>query len=236
MKLVRSDDPTIADVCDSIACTYTEMGDVTKAFEFLDRATKIHEANNPDRMARTVFCLAMNHLRNHDPDRALTALKHCWKLQGLTEEQVAVSRYPKHSGDIVLLARIELAKGNKDSALQLASKTVSIRKGILGNKGPRVADSMFLVARMLRDDGKDALAAKLLREIVDMSVGMVEMQGQLARALWTLYTIEEGFGNRQEAEELIARARHVRAGIEGREGADEDSDEGFARLVPWLLP
>lgn len=36
-------------------------------------------------------------------------------------------------------------QNKKEEALQLASKTITIRKSILDNKGPRVADSMFIV-------------------------------------------------------------------------------------------
>ena len=238
-KLVQPTSPAIADVYDSIACSYTEIGDVTKAFEYLDKATKIRYSNNPDRMARTFAILAMTHLRAGNPDEALSALKNCWRLQNLTEEQIALSKYPKHSGDIVLLSRIQYAQGNTQSALDLASKSISIRQGILGNKGARVADSMFLVAYMLRNDQKPALATKLLREIVDMSQGLVDMQGHLARALWTLgrmaeQDIERG-GNIHEAEELKRKAREVRDKIEGRETEDEDTDEAFSKLVGYML-
>ena len=236
LKLVDENDPAIADVYDSIACSYTEINDVPNAYACLDKAVKIHEANDPDRMARTLFILSMTHLRAKDPDKALKSLRECWKQQNLTEEQVAVSRYPKHSGDIVLLSRIEYAKGSRGKALELASRTITMRKGILGNKGPRVADSIYLVAKMLRESQKDALATRLLREIIEMSSGMVEMKGHLARALWTLSTMEAGFDNRDEAVKLAEKAREVRGNIVGRETLDEDTDEAFNKLVPWLLP
>jgi hypothetical protein len=186
-------------------------------------------------MGRTWFINSMAHLRAGDPDKSLKALQKCWELQGLTQEEVEKSRYPKHSANLVLLSRIEAAKGNKELSLQLVSKTISIRKDILGNKGPRVADSMYIVAGMLREQGRDAVAAKMLREIVDMGRGMLEMRPQVARALWMLGRIEEGFGNVEEAEKLKANAKQVRSEIEGREGDDEDSDTGFASIVPWLL-
>ncbi|KAH0545465.1 hypothetical protein FGG08_000466 [Glutinoglossum americanum] len=235
LELVESDSPEIANVYDSIACSYTEMNNVEQAFEYLEKAMRIHDAKGPQGRARTCAILAMTHLRARNPDQALEALKECWQLQNLTEDQIADSKYPKHSGDIVLLSRIQYAKGNKESALQLASRSINIRKGILGNKGPRVADSMFLVSSMLRDNQKDALAAKLLREVVDMSQGIVDMEGHLARALWALGGMEEEVGNWGEGEELRKRARAAREGIEGREGGDEDSDEGFGRLVGYML-
>lgn len=209
LKLVEPGAPAIADVYDSIACSYTEMGYMTKAFEYLDKATKIHQAKDPQRMARTCAILAMTSLRAGNPDHALEALNDCWRLQNLTQDDISISKYPKHSGDVVLLSRIQYAQGNKESALQLASKSITIRKGILGNKGPRVADSMYLVASMLLDSQKDALAAQLLREIVDMSQGMENMKGHLAKALWALGKIEE-VRNPDEAEQFMRMAKEVR--------------------------
>ena len=235
LKLVPSDDPAIADVYDSIACALTEMGDTGQAFKTLKKAVEIHKANNPDRMARTDAILAMTYLRAGSPDQALEAIKDCWRLQNMTEHQLEKSRYPKHSGDIVLLSRIRYAQGDHESALELASKSITIRKGILGAKGPRVADSMFLVAKMLADEGKIASALKLLREIVEMSQGMVEMKGHRARALWTLARLESESGDAEDVDKLKQEARLTRDGIEGRETEDVDTDEDIAKLVGYML-
>src|SRR5271169_5158064 len=106
-RLKHSDpsSPVIADVYYSIACAYTEIGNMSEAFGYLDKAKAIHLANNPNRMARTSAIYAMTYLRAGQLDQALQAMRKCWELQGLIEEQIAASRYPKHSGDIVLLAR-----------------------------------------------------------------------------------------------------------------------------------
>lgn len=233
--MVGPDDDSIADVYDSIACSYTEMNDLTKAYEYLDKAKEIRLAKKSERMARTNAIYAMTHLRAGKTDLALKALKDCWSKQNLTEEQISVSRYPKHSGDIVLLSRIHYARGNYVSALELASKSITIRQGHFGNKGPRVADSMYLVATMLNRDQKVSLAAKLLREIVDMSQGMLEMNGHLARAMWALANLENQNGNEAGAEELRQKAREVRGRIEGKEAPDEDTDEAFGALVGYML-
>ncbi|KAI9765919.1 MAG: hypothetical protein M1840_007060 [Geoglossum simile] len=235
LKLVEPDSPEIANVYDSIACSYTEMNNVTKSFEYLNKAMEIRNAKGSRGKARTCAILAMTYLRAHNPDQALTALNDCWRLQNLTREEISASKYPKHSGDIVLLSRISYAQGKKELALQLASESINIRKGILGHKGPRVADSMYLVACMLRDSKKNTPAANLLKEVVDMSRGVVGMEGHLARALWALGVMDEEAGNRSGAEEFKNRAREARSKIEGREWADEDTEEGFARLVGYML-
>jgi tetratricopeptide (TPR) repeat protein len=117
----------IADVYDSIACAYTEIGDTSKAFAYLDKAKAIHLANDPDRMARTSAIYAVTYLRAGQPGEALKATRKCWELQGLTEEQIAASQYPKYSDDIALLARIYHAQSDIEAALQLASKSITIR-------------------------------------------------------------------------------------------------------------
>ena len=129
-------------------------------------------------MARTNAIYSMTRLRAGKPDLALEALKDCSRKQNLTEDQIAVSRYPKHSGDIVLLSRTHYAQGNYVSALELASKSITIRQVHFGNKGPRIADSMYLVATMLARDRKLSIAAKLLRETVELSQGILEMNDE----------------------------------------------------------
>ncbi|KAK7743150.1 hypothetical protein SLS53_004235 [Cytospora paraplurivora] len=235
--LEEPDSPPIADVYDSIGCSYTEMGDVSQAFRYVEMATAIHNAHDPKRMARTDAIRAITCLRAQRPQNALEALQHCWQLQGLTQEQVAESKYPKHSGDIVLLGRIRWAQGDRIEARQLVSRTIGIRKGLFGNNGgPRVADSLFQLAIMLSADGELVLAAKLLRDVVDMGANATEMRAHNARALWFLAGAEEQLGADQEGVEALRdQARSRRAQIEDREYDDEDSDDGFMRLVSWML-
>jgi tetratricopeptide (TPR) repeat protein len=234
-QLEEPNSPPIADIYDSIACSYTELGMVSEAFEYLSKAADIHHAHNPLHMARTKAIYAMTHLRAEQPQEAQESLLHCWRLQGLTEDQVTHSKYPKHSGDIILLARIKYALGLKEEAQQLASRTISIRRGLYGNKGPRVADSLFLVAQMLQSDGEAVLAAKLLRTVVEASEDVLEMQGHLARALWFLAGAENEIGDKNRAEELRLEAKTVRDKIRGTEAITEDTDESFMNLVGWML-
>lgn len=234
-KLSGPNTVPVAAVYDSIACSYTEMGDVKSAFEILEKATAIHLQNDPNGMARTKAIWALTYLRAGQPQEALQALLDCWKLQNKTQTQIEESRYPKHSGDIMLLARIKYVQGQKDEGQKLASRTISIRKGLLGDKGPRVADSTFVVARMLEAEGEDVLAAKLLREVVDMSRGMLEMKGHLARACWFLAHLEKKLNHPVEAEELLRRAKEEKSKIEGKECPDEESDEAYLSLVGWML-
>ena len=224
-----------------LLCALTEMGDIDQAFAILDKAVAIHNANDPSRMARTNAILAMTHLRAGNAEQALKAIQDCWRLQDMTEDKLEKSKYPKHSGDIVLLSRIRYMLGDRNSALELASKSIIMRKSMFGARGARVADSMYLVAKMLADENKFASATKLLRDIIEMSQGLLEMRGHRARALWTLARWEEKTANmmnssdQNEIRKLKQEAREVRHSIEDRETEDVDADEDFAKLVGYML-
>lgn len=226
---------TIAEVYDSIACSYSEIGDVPQALEYLAKADAINFAHFAKSSGRTQAIYSLAYLRGDQPAKALEALHLCWKLQNKTQEEIAQSQYPKHAGDIVLLARIQFALGQKEEGQRLASRSITIRREIYGSKGPRVADSIFIVARMLAAAGEQVVAARMYGEIIEMSRGMVEMKGHLARALWFLASIEELLENPAEAERLRKDAKDERAQIQEREVPDEDTDEAFMGLVGWML-
>ena len=208
---------------------------VTEAFQYLSKATAIHNAHNPLHMARTYAIYAMTHLRAEQPNEALAALKKCWQLQNLTEEQIIESRYPKHSGDIVLLARIKYTQGLRHEAKQLASRTIAIRRRLYGDKGPRVADSMFLVARISLATDENASAANMLCAIIDMSRGASELQGHLARALWFLGILERRLGDAVSAEKLKVEALSERNKLGERDNLIGETDHYFESLVGWML-
>lgn len=235
LKLVLADDPVIAHVYNSVACALTEMGNEVQAFAILDKAVAIYSANNSSRMARTNATIAMTHLQAGNAEQALKAIQGFWRLRDMSEENLETSKYPIHSGDMVLLSRIRYMLRDPKSALEPASKSISMWKNMFGARGTRVADSMYLLAKMLADDKKFASATKLLREIVEMSQGLIEMRGQCARALWTSAQWEAEITNSDEIRKLQQEAREIRDNIEDRETEDVDTDEDFAKLVDFML-
>jgi tetratricopeptide (TPR) repeat protein len=237
-QLEGAESPGVADVCDSVACALTELGDVAQASPYLDRATAIHNAHDPTKMSRTLAIRALACLRGGQAEDSLEAIRECWRLQGgLTQEQVEASRYPKHSGDVMLLARILWLQGKKGEAQEFASRTIKMRRGVYGERGgPRVADSIFTVARMLEERGEVVLASRMLKEVVEICGDAPEMKAHLARAFWFSAGMEAKMdGHEDDVAELRERAREARSRIEGREWPDEDTDEGFMRLVSWML-
>lgn len=228
----------IAQVLDSIACSMTEIGDWEKALEQLHKAESISLARQNRKSSRTEFIYSMTYLKANQLDKALDRLHNCWMLQGKTQEEIAQSQYPKHPGDIVLLGRIRYAEGTDEArkeGLQLVSQSISLRRGIFGAKGPRVADSIFHVSLMMAGQNEYNIAAKMLSEVVDMSRGMEEMQCQLTRALWFLGSFEDELSNPEGARKYRDEAKRERLKLTDREVPDEDTDAGFLGLVTWML-
>ncbi|KAK3381006.1 tpr repeat-containing protein [Podospora didyma] len=223
---------------------------------YLERAMAIHNAHDPSKMSRTLTIRAMTCLRAGEAEQALDAIRACWGLQKMTKEQNEASRYPDRSGDIMLLVYIYWLQGKKVETRKLASRTITMRRGVYGVKGgPRLADSLFTVALMLHEEGKSTRAARLLREVVEISGDAPGMRTHLARALWFLAGIEdditkaskesrESSGTTQNSteekltgpEDMRERAKAVRKSIEDREWADEDSDEGAWGLLSRSQP
>ncbi|KAI9877672.1 MAG: hypothetical protein M1830_003152 [Pleopsidium flavum] len=115
---------------------YTETDKVTQAFEYLDKAVKTHQVKNPHGMARTYAVLAMTFLRAKrnktlPPDQALGVLNERWRLQDLTEEDIAGSKYPSTAAILSICHASDVyAQGNKEAALKLASKSINIGRAI----------------------------------------------------------------------------------------------------------
>ena len=233
--LEEPNSPPIAAVYDSIACSLTETGNTAEALEWLIKADAIALAHASKRSARTMAIYAMTYLRADQPEKALESLLECWKLQGKAEKEISESKYPKHSGDIILLGRIKHAMGEKKEGQCLASRSLTMRRGTYGAKGPRVADSMFIIARMMEGDGEDIVASRMLTEVIQMSSNMAETKGHLARATWYSAAIEERLGDVPGAEELREAAKKTRLEIDGREVADEDTDDSFSGLIGWMM-
>ncbi|CAG9951936.1 unnamed protein product [Clonostachys rosea f. rosea IK726] len=211
-----ADSTAVADVCDSVACSYTEIGDTDNAFKYLQRATDIHNFHDPNEMTRTTAIEAMTYLRAGKPDESLGAIVKCWRVQGKTQEEIENSPYPKHSGDIMLLSRIYWQQGKKKQAQELTSHALKMRRGTFGESGgPPVVDSLFALARILEDFEEYAHAAQLLRQIVTISGDTPDMKPHLARAYWFLANVEAQIdqgGN--HVAELRNKARESRKTID----------------------
>ncbi|KAL8736413.1 MAG: hypothetical protein Q9166_000205 [cf. Caloplaca sp. 2 TL-2023] len=136
---------------------------------------------------------------------------------------------------MVLLARIRERQGRFEEATSLASKALSFRQKLLGNR-LKTCDSLYQVAGILNMRGNVASAIDLLNECVTISQSLPEGEGQLARAWYKLHTLYAQEGKIKQSEEAEDKARASRKKIlRGSELVEDDSEESYDRLNLWML-
>lgn len=84
-------------------------------------------------------------------------LKRCPSLKNFTDDTFLQTGNPRFSGDMVLLSRIRAQQGQLDDAMRLASKALTFRQTMLGNR-LKTCDSFYDVAGFLCKQRKDAAA------------------------------------------------------------------------------
>ncbi|KAL8824919.1 MAG: hypothetical protein Q9170_008000 [Blastenia crenularia] len=94
-------------------------------------------------------------LRMGKADEAEEILKRCPPLKDVTDETFLKTGNPRFSGDMVLLARIRERRGGLEEATGLASKALSFRQKLLGNR-LKTCDSLYQVASILTIRGNVA--------------------------------------------------------------------------------
>jgi tetratricopeptide (TPR) repeat protein len=154
---LQSDDPLIASSLNNIALAYTEMDCLNKAYEIHQQAIDIRLRTRSDRIGNSYSNMSSLLLRMGKPDEAEEMLKRCPSLQDFTDEAFLQTGNPRFSGDMVLLSRIRLAQGRLDDAMRLASKALSFRQKLLGNR-LKTCDSLYDVAGLLHQQGNVASA------------------------------------------------------------------------------
>ncbi len=152
-----SDAPLIASSLNNIALSYTEMGDLEKAYENHQKAIDIRLATQSDRIGNSYSNMSSLLLKMGKPDEAEEMLARCPSLKDFTDETFLNTGNPRFSGDMVLLSRIRLRQGRLDDAMRLASKALAFRQGMLGNR-LKTCDSLYDVASLLVRTGNEASA------------------------------------------------------------------------------
>ena len=155
--LLGSDDPQIASSLNNIAIAYTETGDLEKAFAIHEKAIDIRLRTKSDRIGNSYSNMSSLLLRMGKLDEAEEMLKRCPSLKDFTDDTFLKTGNPRFSGDMVLLSRIRSRQGLLDDALRLASKALTCRQTLLGNR-LKTCDSLYDVAGFLCQLGKDASA------------------------------------------------------------------------------
>jgi tetratricopeptide (TPR) repeat protein len=150
-------DPFIAFSLNNLAIAYTEIPDLEKAAELHQQAIAIRLQNNSDRIGNSYSNLAVLLLRMGKPDEAEATLMKCPSLKNCTDETFLNTGNPRFVGDMVLLSRIRRAQGRIQDALRLASKALSWRQQVHGNRF-KTCDSLYDVATLLHQQQRSASA------------------------------------------------------------------------------
>lgn len=234
LKIWRSNlpprDPLIAYSLNNLALAYTEMNDLKSARTAHDEAISIRLESAPHRIGNSYINLASLLLRMEKPDEAENTLAKCPSLKDFTDGTFLATDNPRFSGSIMLLSRIRRAQGRHDVALGLASKALELCRLLVDSKC-KICILLYDVASLLQAQSDlEAARGCLLEVITTANV----LPGHLARAKWRLSGVEKALGRDSEASLLQAQARGLRDMVRP-DLKDQDNDEAFESLCPWML-
>ncbi|KAG9242074.1 hypothetical protein BJ878DRAFT_544615 [Calycina marina] len=233
-KLLSPDDPLIASSINNIAIAYTEVGNLDKAYANHEKAIEIRLRTQSGRIGNSYSNMSSLLLRMGKPNEAEEMLKKCPSLKDFTDDTFLQTGNPRFSGDMVLLSRIRARQGLLDDAMRLASKALTFRQTLLGNK-LKTCDSFYDVAGLLCKQGKYASALALLLQLIAISESLKEGEGQLARANYKLAVVYKDKGMELESKACKDRAMEVRAKLRPEAAAAPFEEDEFMKLCPWML-
>lgn len=236
-SILGPDDPFIAASLNTIAIAYTELDMLKEAYDTHQKAIDIRLPAQIDRIGNSYSNMASTLLRMGKPDEAEEMLARCPSLKDFNDETFLSTGNPRFSGDMVLLSRIRAKQGRLDDAVRLSSKALGFRQAMLGNR-LKTCDAMYLVAKLLLEQGNVATAATLLNECVAVSESLQEGKGHLARAQFKLGELWASEGDLQQSELSDGNKKTARAlGREllGVQWPIEDNEASYDKLVVWML-
>jgi hypothetical protein len=91
------------------------------------------------------------------------------------------------------------------------------------------------VCRIVDERGETERAIRNWKQLADACDTEPELRPQFARALWFYANAVAKRGADRVVAEARKKAWGVRSAIEEREWPDEETDESYMRLVPWML-
>ncbi|KAH7304982.1 P-loop containing nucleoside triphosphate hydrolase protein [Stachybotrys elegans] len=227
-------DAFIAFSLNNLALAYTELGDLEEAHRQHQEAIAIRLGTNSDRIGNSYSNMASLLLKMDKADEAEEMLARCPSLKDFTDETFLNTGNPRFSGDMVLLSRIRLRQGRIDDALRLASKALTFRQTLLGNR-LKTCDSLFDVASILQLQNHQASAIDLLKQLVNIAESLKEGEGQLARALHKLSGLCTEKGMTQDAEDAREKALKIRNRLRPDLAQEPFDAASFGKLTLWML-
>ncbi|KAJ5173639.1 uncharacterized protein N7500_001570 [Penicillium coprophilum] len=237
--ILSSNDPFLAANQVNLGLAFTEMGQLDKAYEYLQQSIDIRLLHKSDRIGNSYSNMASLLLKMGKPDDAEAMLKSCPSLKDFSDETFLKTGNPRFSGDMVLLSRIRVAQGLSDEALRFASKALSFRKECLSQR-LKVCDSLYQVSVLLHEGGNLGLAHQLLEECIKISEALPQAEGvgHLARANYKMSQVLHDLGKHKESTMHLEKAVNIRDELRKLDGdyvLVNGADADFDDLVPWML-
>ncbi|KAI9708927.1 MAG: hypothetical protein M1820_003621 [Bogoriella megaspora] len=229
-----SHDPLIAFSLNNIALAYTEMGKLDEAYEVHQEAINIRLRNNSDRIGNSYSNMSSLLLRMGKPNEAEEMLAKCPSLKDFTDETFLNTGNPRFSGDMVLLSRIRLRQGRFDDAMRLASKALTFRQKLLGNR-LKTCDSLYDVASLLCRQDKKASTIDLLNQLAAIAETLPGGEGQLARANYKLSVLYDQRGDSNQSHTYKEQALEARARFRPQAKDAPFEEDEFSKLCLWML-
>ncbi|KAI9725809.1 MAG: hypothetical protein M1828_002438 [Chrysothrix sp. TS-e1954] len=233
-QVLEEEDPLIAFSLNNLALVYTETSDFEQAYAIHEKAIKIRLNHQSNRIGNSYSNMARLLLRMGRADEAEEMLRRCPSLKDFTDETFLSTDNPRFSGDMVLLSRIRIHQGHLDDAMRLASKALSFRRKLLGNR-LKTCDSLYDLAGIMERYGNLASAASLLLELVTIAETLPEAQGHLARAYFKLSQVYHSMQKDEESNACLATANQRMLKLRPEETRNTFEEQDFQNLCPWML-
>ena len=99
-KLLPTNDPFLAANQVNLGLAYTELGELEKAMDYLQKSIDIRLMHNSDRIGNSFSNMASLLLRLGKPDEAEAMLKSCPSLKDFSDETFLKTGNPRFSGYI----------------------------------------------------------------------------------------------------------------------------------------
>lgn len=233
-KVLDPGEALIASSLNNVGLAYTETNNLPLASNFLDQAIELRLRSKSDRIGDSWANMSSTLLRFGRADEAEATLFRSPSLKDFNEESFLYNANPRSSGEMIILSRIRRQQGRFDEALRLAAKALSFRQRVLGST-PKTCDVMCLVADLLYQQGKIAMARSLLHECINVARGVPEGAAYLAVAQYKLGMLYISDGDGPGAQGYLTAARSIRDTLLRYSTITEHEDDSFDKLVPWML-
>lgn len=232
---VAADDVLLAHGYQDIALPVTAQARYDEAVVLQKKGLAVAELNSDDFTRRD-----MRFHINHNMARTLEAAGQPEKALPLHFEQGdefgnGLRQEQSESGAVNLYAigNCYLARNDR-TGIDYHTRSLKIRKSIVGDKGFYYGVSLHKLGRILLDSANWTEAEDALQQARDIFADSLEAQRELARSTYYLSLVKKGLGDVKQAAALMDEAKRLRVEITGEKPVDPETNDRFDQLVIYI--